>query len=623
MSTIASLNLVLSAQTKELDGGIDKATARVKRFGSDLEQFKKKAESGGGIFGGMSKSIREFASGGAEGAAMKGIGRLLKGGGAVMGIRAIGDEAQRFAEGIAKVQKDARNGASKGDIFQGVAESIPVLGEAWKAGTQLGDALRDGAAAIALSAGASERLVDSLKSGTTLLKEQQERYEAIGVTVGLIKEGIAKKQIFSSPIDLRAELVENQRFDAAKSDVAAKIRANAAQHGGMNGGDRKALSIAIEGETAEHEDRLLQIRQSKQSEYQSFIQQSERRIAETKFAASHRQLEIDGNAAEHSAQIARKSYADGISTAKEAAIQFAKSQPTRAIEAYVRLGLEWMALRQKLQLDLKLPDLQKQAEARANAIRGYIDTWKDFQAMGAQFNTANTVQGMMKQPREKLNVGQLTEMSNAIQKLKDNGVGFLAPAFELAYRNLQKIGDQNQSLQRVRDTLESIHESAAKAGLNPQQQALFDLQKNHATPMQLFTAAKDMRTAQIWDGAARTKEETRTPMERLNIRLGDLRAQHEAGAIDDDTFKRGVKAATKDTNAQMGLTGEPQRVGAMEMRHGFSVNAEPQIASPAEAAAEKALKESKTHTTYWNRLLSTLQNNVLSVISLDNLPSTS
>ncbi len=130
MSTIASLNVDLTASTAQFKIAMDKATQQLDHLGGKSDSL-------------MSKLKESFGRGSTFGQ----FAKLFAGGGAIIGLSIATRELEKMTAEGAKLADEFREGKiSGGEMATGLAESIPVLGNIVKAGADIvemftGDAL--------------------------------------------------------------------------------------------------------------------------------------------------------------------------------------------------------------------------------------------------------------------------------------------------------------------------------------------------------------------------------------------------------------------------------------------------------------------------------------------------
>jgi hypothetical protein len=172
---------------------------------------------------------------------MKSVGTLLRGGGALRGVKIIAGEMKDFAnavrDSIAEFQKGKINA---GEMVEKIATSIPLLGKVWEAGRSIKQAFWDTTAAIAGWAGASQKTVRGLTSDETLLKNEKESAEGLGGIRSMVDAG--QRQQFAASLkekqqkefeavakhlknlkDLRTQYNENRE----KANAAGKVQSDA------------------------------------------------------------------------------------------------------------------------------------------------------------------------------------------------------------------------------------------------------------------------------------------------------------------------------------------------------------------------------------------------------------
>lgn len=180
MSTIANLDLVLGAQTGEFDKGTDRVSNRLKQVGGEVEQFKKRSEGGGGIFGGLGKNLRAQAMEERRGG-IKQLGTLLDGN--ALAFAGVGGLlVEKLGRDIAKVGEASKQALmGKGSVSQVVdtaIEAIPGIGQGYQIANSSATAFNNIRALYLKSHGATNREVLAAMDSDTANEIQQIQNDA-------------------------------------------------------------------------------------------------------------------------------------------------------------------------------------------------------------------------------------------------------------------------------------------------------------------------------------------------------------------------------------------------------------------------------------------------------------
>ena len=133
---VTNVDMVVSAQ--------DRATPTFEKVAAAANAARAAAEKGdgggaGGAAGGGSFASKLKAAQTSDTAAgLKGLGKLLKGGGAFLGIKLIAGELSQFASKVKEASDSLRDGTiSGGEFVDKLAGSLPIIGQVWEAGRSI------------------------------------------------------------------------------------------------------------------------------------------------------------------------------------------------------------------------------------------------------------------------------------------------------------------------------------------------------------------------------------------------------------------------------------------------------------------------------------------------------
>ena len=542
-ATIASLNVVLSATSDALTGPIQKSRNAVHGLAKDVAQAKAQTQ------GGIAAGIKSFASGGDQGAAVRSIGKLLKGGGAVMGFRLLAADAEQFKVKLAEINKTMKAGDASGfDVASGIASSIPILGQAWQAGTKIGESFLDAKAMIAEAAGASKEWVFHLKSGATALAEANAEAKAM---VDLQNE-IAVQKSANTTIGLKGAPLIQAEYKRDKDIDAQKVKqkktevydpsgpfANLAEgtKKSMVGDYAKGLKTATEGK---HKAAL----EANNRENESAVQSSLDRINDIRDSMEQTSLKSSGK--NHDAYLA--GIRANVAKEKEAVDLGVKEQNRNHPENRKEIGK--LADYTKLILDQKAA--VDSAAPLSEAMAGIAKHSAEVQASLTSLTPEIELQ---LQPVRDLQ-GSFTQLATARQQLQQAA---LAPLLSDISR-------------------EAADVKAAFAGINPEiELSLSHVKALKASVEQLAQARADKQLIQDAQDSKGVKESTMTPLEKFKRNYEQHQRQLKDGVIDQTTFDRATGDEANEARQQLGYKGpaRAEQPAAIERRFDFSAPQSP------------------------------------------------
>lgn len=179
--------------------------------------------------------------------------RFLKGGG-VAGIFTLGaEEVKKFGEAADKAFRGILDGTQTwGDALDGVLKNLPVFGQFYQGATTLVNAAEDGAAAFAKWIGASDGLVNALKSVDTQIAEDNERVKVQTALLDALADAQRKfKEAGDDPEQQAKDRI--QREASADIDKYKKARDDAVK----SLGDKPANPVDPEFTTQKDADAFL------------------------------------------------------------------------------------------------------------------------------------------------------------------------------------------------------------------------------------------------------------------------------------------------------------------------------------------------------------------------------
>lgn len=126
--------------------------------------------------------------------------------------------------------------------------------------------------------------------------------------------------------------------------------------------------------------------------------------------------------------------------------------------------------------------------------------------------------------------------------------------------SFQNLEDNSKNLQKVADMLADIQKQVDQFGMTEGQKKLMDLKDLGASPEQLAQAEANLKklsdledqkkaSDDLAQKAKSVFDETRTPLEKYEEKLGELSDMLNAGAIDWDTYGRAIRKAQDELNS--------------------------------------------------------------------------